>query len=165
MVQICRENRLTVKGWIWIFLDRNITAFDLLLLLYRPSLSLFSPSVSKTLYLRGAWSRPGRKNTLCRNQAHELHSPLINVETNQEDSFTFQTKCLQHCDITGAFKNILLHSTQIFRWSISLHIFELENKNTTTKSITQLLVGSCTISDPPYIFSFWDWYLSVWVFH
>lgn len=51
MVQICRENGLTVRGQIWLSLDWKMTAFDLLLqLLYRLSFCLFSPSQSHMLY-------------------------------------------------------------------------------------------------------------------
>lgn len=115
MVQICRENGLAVRGRIWLWLDRNITALDLSLqLLYRPLLSLFSPSGSHILYPPASWMRSGRRNALYRCHAHQVHSPTTSAETYQKGSFTFQTqRLIQGCDISGFLKYTLLYITPI----------------------------------------------------
>lgn len=118
MVQICRENGLTVRVRVWLWKDRNITAFHLWLqMLYRPSLCLFSPSGSHILYPPSSWRRTGRRKTLCRCQAHQVHSPSINAITNQKDSFAFQTKCLiQGCNFSGFLDSMVFNSNQILEY-------------------------------------------------
>lgn len=93
MVQICRENGLTVRVWVCLCLDRNITAIHLWL--YRLLPWLFSPSGSHILYPPSSRRRYGRRNTLCHCHAHQVQSPPINAGANHKDSFTFQMQNLK----------------------------------------------------------------------